>query len=352
MKLVSVCAAFLLGVLHLPAVAAEIQLQSASSVMLPGGDIEMRLEFDAPPPSPKSYKIDQPPRVVMDLWGVENDMPQKKVDVLNGSVRDISFAQVDGRLRVVVGLFETAGFKTYTEDNSLYIVVSETLTETTAQTTSVLQQMKSAVRSDTELLPNATRVTGVDFKRVSDGVGQVVISLSDDQAGVDIVEEGHNVVVNLLGAGLSTALEQRIDVQDFATPVQFVDAMGSGENTTILVKPGSEPYNYLAYQAGNQLILDFKPVTDEENAARQAELFPYSGEALDLNFQDIELRSVLQIIAEVAELNLVVSDEVSGGITLRLKNVPWDQALDIVLKAKGLDKRILGNVLLVAPAAE
>jgi type IV pilus assembly protein PilQ len=132
----------------------------------------------------------------------------------------------------------------------------------------------------------------------------------------------------------------------------FIDSMANGGNTSILIKPSAEPYEYLAYQTDNQLILDFKPLSQAEKDERAKELFEFTGEQIDLNFQNVELRSVLQIIAEVAELNLVVSDSVGGNITLRLKNVPWDQALDIVLKTEGLDQRTVGNVLLIAPADE
>mgnify|MGYP000097224261 CR=1 FL=1 len=333
--------------------SAELLLKEANFVALPGKKVELRFDFDAPPPLPKSYQIDRPSRIVMDLWGVTSDLAEKNLAVATGVVKGVSFAQVEGRLRIVTNLFESAGYRAFTDQNSLFVVIGEgDATITQKRKPTKLEQAKAAANPDAKPDPDTTRITGIDFKRVEEGMGRVVISLSDDKAGVDIQEEGNNVVVNLLGASLSRALEQRVDVQDFATPVLFIDSMGAGENTTVLVKPGAEPYNYLAYQTGTQLVLDFKPVTEQENDERQKELFPYSGEPIDLNFQDVELRSVLQIIAEVAELNLVVSDEVEGNITLRLKNVPWDQALDIVLRTEGLDKRVLGNVLLVAKAEE
>ena len=183
-------------------------------------------------------------------------------------------------------------------------------------------------------------------------MGRVLITLTDSKAGVDIVEEGSNVIVNLIGAQIPADLEQRIDVQDFSTPVTFIDAMGSGNNSTILIKPSAQPYDYLAYQSDNQLIVDFKPISDNEADELQRDKFPYTGEKLSLNFQDIDIRSVLQIIADVTDMNLVVSDTVGGNITLRLKNVPWDQALELVLKTKSLDKRIIGSVMMIAPAAE
>ncbi len=334
--------------------SAALMLQDANFVALPGKKIELRFDFDAPPPVPKSYKISQPARTVLDLWGTENDLGIKALDVNAGTVKKVNFAQTPGRLRIVTELTEASDFKISAEGNSLFVVFFAGGAEKVAASGRVIKEEKPKLARNAPLPLNSdqTRVSGIDFERIDGGLGRVVISLSDDDAGLDIIEEGNNVVVNLLGAHLSRALEKRIDVQDFATPVMFIDAMADGENTTLLVKPGAAPYEYMAYQAGTRLVLDFKPLTLAEKEEREQELFPFQGEPIDLNFQDIELRAVLQIIAETAELNLVVSDQVSGSITLRLKNVPWDQALDIILKTKDLDKRIMGNVLLVAPAAE
>jgi len=333
--------------------AQGIKLVDSSFVALPNKKLEVRLDFDAPPPVPKAYSIESPPRVVMDFWGVENDLGQKVIDVKAGQVDSFNMAQTEGRLRVVANLYGAVPYKSYTEDNSLFLVF-EGREESSAADSKALR-MKSAsqtkVTTARESLDDRTRIQGIDFERMDQGHGRVIITMSDDKAGLDIIEEGNNVVVNLMGAKLSAALEKRVDVQDFATPVLFIDSMPAGENTAILVKPTAEPYEYMAYQTGNQLVLDFKPVTESE-AEQSRNLFPFTGEKIDLNFQNVEIRAILQILAEVAEMNLVVSDTVSGNITLRLKNVPWDQALDIILKTRGLDKREVGNVLLIAPANE
>ncbi|WP_415893195.1 type IV pilus secretin PilQ [Neptuniibacter sp. PT8_73] len=337
--------------------AAEVQMKQANFVALPGGKVELRFDFDAAPPSPQAYMINQPARLVMDLWGVENSLGTRSLDVKTGQVDAVNFAQTDGRLRIVTSLFESSSYKTFSEGNSLFVVIQSkggivnTAPPVDAGNSMVAQSSVGSTGA-TGMMSDRTGVVGMDFEREEGGIGRVSITLTDDKAGVDIQEEGNNVVVNLIGADLSRALEQRVDVQDFATPVMFIDAMANGGNTSILVKPSAEPYEYLAYQTDNKLVLDFKPLTAAEKQEREKDLFPFSGEAIDLNFQNVELRSVLQIIAEVAELNLVVSDSVGGNITLRLKNVPWDQALDIILKTKGLDQRTVGNVLLIAPAAE
>ena len=341
------------GLVFSGVVSAEVMLKEANFVSLPGGKVELRFDFDAAPPQPQAYMINQPARLVMDLWGVETDMKARSLDVKTGLVDVVSFAQTDGRLRIVAGLYESSGYTTRAEGNSLFVVLqNKAPMEMTKNSAAVSSMVAASHKKQAMVDDNRTSVEGLDFERVEGGIGRVTINLSDDKAGVDIQEEGNNVVVNLVGAELSRALEQRVDVQDFVTPVMFIDSMANGGNTSILIKPSAEPYEYLAYQTDNKLVLDFKPQSQAEKDERDKDLFPFSGEPIDLNFQNVEIRSILQIIAEVAELNLVVSDSVGGNITLRLKNVPWDQALDIILKTKDLDQRTVGNVLLIAPAAE
>ncbi len=324
---------------------AEIQITDTAFVALPGNRMELRFDFDAPPPLPRSYMIENPARVVLDLMGVSNGLGTKSVDIKSGQVDSVNFAEVKGRVRLIANLYEPAEYDAYVDGNSLFVVfgagaVSAVEAATPRQT--LAARAKSA----------RTAVSSIDFRRVEGDLGRVLITLTDSKAGVDIVEEGSNVIVNLIGAQLPIDLEQRIDVQDFSTPVTFIDAMGDGNNSSILIKPSAQPYDYLAYQSENQLIVDFKPVSDTEAEDRERQRFPYTGEKLSLNFQDIDIRSVLQIIADVTDMNLVVSDTVGGNITLRLKNVPWDQALELVLKTKSLDKRVIGNVMMIAPAAE
>ncbi|MBN3564034.1 type IV pilus secretin PilQ [Amphritea spongicola] len=333
-------------------VAADAQLLKSSFVSLPNDKLEMRFDFDIPPTIPKAYMTNSPARLVLDLWGVENSQDVKTLEVESGKVRSVNFAQVPGRVRVVMNLYEAAAYETYADGNSLFVVVgdqSKNEKKSAPEKQNLAGVSHSAKQDPTSIA--RTRVQGVDFERTQEGGGRVVITLSDDTAGVDIVEEGNNIVVNLLGVELSQALQQRVDVKDFATPVMFIDSMASGENTSILVKPSAEPYDYLAYQTNNQLWIELKPLTIEALEERE-ERFPYSGERIDLDFQSVEIRSVLQILAEVAEKNLVVSDQVSGDITLRLKNVPWDQALDLILSTNQLDKREMGNVLLIGTAVE
>lgn len=339
-----------LWMLAVNAIAADAKLMESSFVALPDNKLEIRFDFDVPPALPKSYMTNSPARLVLDMWGVENTQSSRLLSVESGNVDKINFAQVAGRLRVVVDLFEASSFETRADGNSLFLTVGDR--GMAKQETVKVSESVSAGSKATSVLPDKTHVSGVDFERTVDGAGRVVISLTDDRAGVDVIEEGNNVVVNLLGVGLSASLQNRIDVQDFATPVMFIDSMASGENVSILIKPSAEPYDYMVYQTNNQLVVDVKPITQAEQDRIEEERFPYSGERIDLDFQNVEVRSVLQILAEVAEMNLVVSDNVGGNITLRLKNVPWDQALDLILNTNKLDKREMGNVLLIGTAEE
>lgn len=331
------------------AVAADANLESSSFVALPNNKLEIRFDFDVPPSIPKSYMTNSPPRLVLDMWGVKNAQEARRLNIENGNVDNVNFAQVDGRLRVVVNLFEPSSFDTRADGNSLFLVIGDRGEIKSAEPKAAPVSNTAAAKP---ALPERTRIQGIDFERTEKNAGRVVISLSDDRAGVDVIEEGNNVVVNVLGADISPSLQNRIDVQDFATPVLFIDSMASGENSSILIKPSAEPYDYMVYQTNNQLVIDLEPVTVAEQEARLEELFKYQGERIDLDFQNVEVRSVLQILAEVAEMNLVVSDNVEGNITLRLKNVPWDQALDLILSTNKLDKREMGNVLLIGTAEE
>lgn len=332
--------------------AADVLMKQANFVALPGGKIELRFDFDSAPPSPQAYMINSPSRLVLDLWGVENDVENRSLDVKTGLVDLVNFAQTDGRLRIVTSLYEPAKYETRAEGHTLLVIVEKQIAASPSVSSIANNIVTDKPEMEGAIEESRTRILGMDFEREEGGIGRVSLNLSDSSAGLDILEEGNNVVVNLSGTVLPKALEQRVDVQDFATPVMFIDAMANGNNSTILIKPSAEPYEYLAYQTDDKLVLDFKPVSLSEKEKREQDLFPFTGEQIDLNFQNVELRSVLQIIAEVAELNLVVSDTVGGNITLRLKNVPWDQALDIILKANGLDQRTVGNVLMIAPATE
>jgi len=315
----------------------------------PDGRFEIRLDFDAVPPQPKGYNIESPARISLDFANVSNALSQKKFTLTNGNASSAVILESAGRTRMIVNLLELAPYQTRIEGNSLYVVVGdagarEYLKPTSASGASLSREEPMSASAG----PND--IVGVDFKRGDEGEGRLLISLANAEAGVNVFVEGGSIKVDFDGATLPESLQRRYDVSDFATPVQLVEARASEKGALFSIEASGQ-YDYLAYQTDTEYVVSVKPLTEEELQERKRE-FAYVGEKLSLNFQDIEVRAVLQLIADFTSLNLVASDTVSGRITLRLQNVPWDQALDLVLKTKGLDKRQIGNVLMVAPAIE
>jgi len=341
------------GLLSSAAASAEVTLQSIEFATLSGDRVEMRLDFDDAPPAPRSYTIDDPARITLDLFDVASGLDSKYHSLGNGNARSVTVLEAGGRTRLVVSLTEMVNYATRVDGSSLYVMLGAGSTAFAQQDVDVAspESQPEVVPSTPATDPSLRNVTGIDFRRGESGEGRVEIDLSKPDVEIDIVQTGTDVRITFANASLPAALQRRLDVIDFATPVHFVDALPEGDGSAIVIEAKGS-YDYLAYQTDNKLVLDFKPVSEEDAEKSRKERFPYSGEKLSLNFQDIEVRSVLQLIADFTNLNLVASDTVDGRITLRLQNVPWDQALDLILKTKGLDKRKIGNVLMVAPADE
>ncbi len=337
-------AAMALG-LALPLWAANIDSVEFSS--LPGDKTEIRLHFDGTPPEPTGYTIEQPARIVLDMPGVVSTLEEKHHNLGIGNARRVSIISTKDRTRAIVNLTELVGYETDIEGNTLYLMVGGGSAQGVPTQNSFASQDDDTV-ADRQI--SNSEVAAVDFRRSEDGDGRIVIQLSNPKAPVNVSKEGGRIKVQIRNTDLPRDLQRRLDVTDFATPVQIVDALQEGDHTVFTITATGD-YDYLAYQADNTLTVNVNALTEEEIEQRD-DIFKFSGEKLSLNFQDIEVRSVLQLIADFTDLNLVASDTVSGRITLRLKNVPWDQALELILKTKGLDQRQVGNVLLVAPAAE
>jgi len=336
--------ALLLMVIGQGATAAA-RLTGIEFSSLPGDRTEIRMAFDGTPPDPQGYTIDQPARIVLDMPGVVSALAEKHHDLGSGNARKVSVLSTKDRTRAIVNLTRLVAYDTEVRGNTLYLLVggdgSGVPTPSKATDASQYTSAGPIVGSQIE---------AVDFRRGKDGGGRVLIQLSNPKAPVNVESDGGKIRVEIRNTQLPANLRRRLDVTDFATPVTVVDAVQQGDHVSITVAATGN-YDYLSYQADNQLSVEVSPLTEEEVAKRD-DVFKYSGEKLSLNFQDIEVRSVLQLIADFTDLNLVASDTVAGRITLRLKNVPWDQALELILKTKGLDQRQVGNVLLVAPAAE
>ena len=321
-------------------------------VALPDDRFEVRLAFSGQPPQPKSYEIAQPARLVLDFAQVQSALDKKKYPLPFTNARDAVVVSDGSRTRLIINLVESAPFQTAIEGNSLVLQVGASGAAQRVERDDLSGFQPAAIREDQDQAAGELNaaVTGIDFRRDAQGAGLILIDLSDPSINIDIEKTGKAIQLSFYQTELPGYLDRRLDVVDFATPVSAVDAVQVGSATIITIEADGQ-YDYLAYQADNQYMVSVKPQSEAEIAA-QANKFDFSGDRLSLNFQDIEVRSVLQLIADFTSLNLVASDTVTGSITLRLDQVPWDQALAIVLKAKGLDKRQEGTVLMVAPAAE
>jgi type IV pilus assembly protein PilQ len=301
---------------------------------LPGEKAQIVLTFSESIDEPSSFSIDDPARVVLDFAGVKNQLDKKTQQVNIGMTRSISTVEAGDRTRMVVNLIQKAPYVIEHHDNVVMVTVeggSQYVTE-------------SVSGQDRE-------VVDVDFRRGEQGEGRLMIKLSDAGAAVDVRQERDTVVVDLSSVALPEKLHRRLDVVDFATPVQMIETEYTGGNTRLVLSTNGQ-FEHLAYQSDRTLVVEVKALKKEEQASVRKDQYGYKGEKLSLNFQNIEVRAVLQLLAEFTGLNLVTSDTVQGNVTLRLKNVPWDQAMDIILKTKGLAMRQNGNVMLIAPATE
>jgi type IV pilus assembly protein PilQ len=328
--------------------AFGVTMEGIEFSSLPGDKTEIRMKFDGMPPDPTGYTIEQPARIALDLSGVTSGLDAKHHPLGSGNARSVTVVEAGDRTRVIVSMSELVAYSTRIIGNSMYVLVGED--DSGLAAVAPTSGMGATGGSDSYSDQNFPVIQEIDFRRGEFGEGRVIVRLSDVGVGVDVSSEGGKIKVEFANTIIPEALQRRLDVTDFATPVLMVDSLPEDGNTIMMIEPSGD-YDYLAYQADNVFTLEVKPLSASDmDSADKA--FRFKGEKLSLNFQDIEIRSVLQLIADFTDLNLVASDTVAGRITLRLKNVPWDQALEIIMKTKGLDKRLVGNVLMIAPAAE
>ncbi|EJN29461.1 type IV pilus secretin PilQ/competence protein [Pseudomonas sp. GM78] len=323
-------------------------LKALDVAALPGDRVELKLVFDEPPPTPRGYTTESPARIALDLPGVVSQLASKTRDLGIGNARSATVVEAKDRARLIINLTRLSPYDFRVEGNNLFVVVGQGGNSPAPRAAAAAVPVPAHARA---VAPAGKAIRAVDFQRGTQGEGNVVIDLSDPSIAPDIQEREGKIILGFTRTRLPEPLRVRLDVKDFATPVQFVNASATGDRATITIEP-SGAFDYSTYQTDNKLTVSIRPMTVDDLQKRNADRHAYSGEKLSLNFQDIDVRSVLQLIADFTNLNLVASDTVQGGITLRLQNVPWDQALDLVLKTKGLDKRMVGNVLLVAPADE
>ena len=322
-------------------VVQDIEFSSKS-----GGKFEVRLEFNETPPDFKIYAIEKPARIAVDFLGTSSSLDQKRYSLPYGNANKAVVLESGDRTRLVVELVKLVPYETRVKGNSLFLIVGQEGNEYLKSTSDPLQLSTGVV----EVIDAVSEIRDLQFQRTGDGEGKLTLELTNPKVDVNVFSEGGEVNVQFIDTTVAQRLMRRFDVTDFATPVDSVDVNTTVRGVTLVLKTTGD-FDYLAYQADNQYVISVKPLSKKEAERRKNE-FTYVGERISLNFQDIEVRAVLQLIADFTELNLVASDTVSGRITLRLQDVPWDQALDLVLKTKGLDKRQVGNVLMVAPGAE
>ena len=343
----SVLCALALGWWHLAAYAADTNRIEALSVAGgQGGQAVLKVTMSQPLADPPAgFSINNPPRIALDFPNTVNALGRSSQEVREGDLRSLNIVQASGRTRLVLNLARAVGFETKIEGRELYV----TLQGAAAGAAPAAGGGTVSHFAETKPGPQKHSVRDIDFRRGSGGEGRIVIDLSDNATGIDLRTQGKTIVIDLIQTALPKNLERRLNVVDFATPVQTIEAFRQGDNTRIVVEPKGT-WEHAAYQTDSRFTLEVKPVVEDPSKLVQAGR--YTGEKLSLNFQNVEVRAVLQVIADFTGLNIITSDTVSGNLTLRLKDVPWDQALDIILQSKGLDMRKTGNVVWIAPRDE
>ncbi len=339
----------LITLFGLTAAEAKNALESMSFSTLPGEQVQIALQFTGPPSDPLAFTIDNPARIALDFPDTNNRLQQRSQNIGVGVARSVNTAQAKGRTRVVVNLAKLVGYQTAVNGNELIVTLGGRQGYANSSTSAARSMQAQGNSAASQSAGGTPKVTNIDFRRGPEGEGRVIVTLSDPTVPVDLREQGGKIILDVVDAQLPPSLQQRLDVLDFATPVKTIDTFMQDGKVRLVVEAVGD-YEHLAYQADNVFTIEVRKIPKVVQERRKKEKF--SGERLSLNFQDIETRSVLQLIADFTGLNLVVSDSVGGNLTLRLKNVPWDQALDIILKTRGLAMRQTGNVLLIAPAEE
>ena len=316
------------------AASAQVSMTNVVPMQLPGQGTEIRVMFNGLPPQPQAYQLESPSRLILDFDKAQQNLKQSSIPVATREASSVDVTSDAQRARLTVNLTEAGAFTTRVEGNTFILKINLATPVAIAQP--VQQQ-------------SAQGISNIGFQRGAQGEGQVVIDLLGNNTPVDVQQQGTKVIVRTLGSKIPAHLTRRLNVTDFATPVSSVDAVNQNGSGVITIQ-SAESYEYMAYQTDNKLTISLK--RPEAKSPLRPKTVAYTGKKISLDFQDIEVRRVLQLLADFTDINMVAADSVQGNITLRLKEVPWDQALDIVLKTKNLDKRRNGNVIWIAPVAE
>lgn len=319
------------------AASAQVSITNVVPMQVPGQGTEIRVMFNGIPPQPQAYQLEQPSRLILDFDKAQQTLKQNNIQVATKEASSVDVSSDAQRSRLTINLTDAGAFTTRVEGNTFILKINAT---DNSFATPVATTAKAPSQG----------VSNIGFQRGSEGEGQVVIDLLGSNTPADVQQQGSKIVVRMLGSKIPAHLTRRLNVNDFATPVATVDAYNDGNSGVITIQ-SSGSYEYMAYQAENKLTISLKRPVDK-NPMKLRTANNYTGKKISLDFQDIEVRRVLQLLADFTGINMVAADTVQGNITLRLKDVPWDQALDIILKTKNLDKRRNGNVIWIAPVAE
>lgn len=343
--------AVVLGLGAVPAYAASNAIQNVTASRQ-GTETVVQVNLAQPlSAAPNGFVIDQPARIVLDFPGVDSALDRQTVNFEQGNLRSVNVVQAQGRTRMVLNLRQSATYKTQLDGNRLLVLLNTTHEQAAATSAATGAPQAQTVHFADNLNTHQVALRAINFKRSTDGAGRVIVNLPNNQVGVDIHQQGQNIVVDFLKTSLPADLRRRLDVTDFATPVTSITTFQMGDNVRMVIQPNGD-YEQSAYQADDQFVVELRRTQPNPNALVQGNGPGFHGQKLSLNFQNIDVRSLLQVFADFTHLNVVVSDSVTGNLTLRLKDVPWDQALQVILRAKGLGERKEGNVLWIAPRDE
>jgi type IV pilus assembly protein PilQ len=330
---------------------APNKLESIDVQNVSGQQVQLTLHHSSPPSEPVAFTIDNPARISLDLANTALALPSRRIDVRSGGVDSVLAAEAAGRTRLVLNLDRLLPYQTRVSGNDVIVTIGGATNSAAAAVAASNGVSGSPVAPSTaSAAPSGPRaIRGIDFRRGTGGTGRVIVRLSDPRTPASLRQLGNQIVVDFAGAEVASNLARRYDAGDFATPVTGFDVVRVGDGVRLAISAAGD-FEHLAYQTDDQYVVEVQPA--RKVAQKTEEKRVYTGERLTLNFQDIETRAVLQLLADASGQNIVVSDSVQGSVTLRLQNVPWDQALDIVLRTKGLDKRRNDNVIIVAPTEE
>jgi type IV pilus assembly protein PilQ len=326
------------------------KLESIDVQNISGQQVQLTLHHSAPPSEPVAFTIDNPARISLDLANTALALPSRRIDVRSGGVDSVLAAEAAGRTRLVLNLDRLLPYQTRVSGNDVIVLIGSAVGSPATAAAAASGASGSPVARSASTAPSGPRaIRGIDFRRGAAGTGRVIVRLSDPHTPASLRQLGNQIVVDFAGAEVASNLARRYDAGDFATPVTGFDVVRVGDGVRLAITASGD-FEHLAYQSDDQYVVEVQPA--RKAAQKSEEKRVYTGERLTLNFQDIETRAVLQLLADASGQNIVVSDSVQGSVTLRLQNVPWDQALDIVLRTKGLDKRRNDNVIIVAPTDE